>query len=70
MLYGEEVRINKTELGGVVGLPEEKEDTIIIVSAIVGEALRGQRDDIYCVDEPIRVNNRVVGCRSLAKVFK
>ncbi len=64
---GVEIPINNTTLGDVPGLPEERDDTIIIVSAITAEALKGKRNDIYTVDEPVRENYRVVGCKSLAK---
>lgn len=56
-------------MGDVAGLPEEVDDTIIIVSAIVGQALKGKRGDIYTIDEPVRnETGKVIGCRSLSKV--
>ena len=61
------VPINSTTFGNVVGLPDEEENTIIIVSSITAYSLRGKRNDIYIVDELIRDKGIVVGAKSLAK---
>ena len=61
------VPVNSTTFGNVVGLPEEEENTIIIVSSITAYSLRGKRKDIYIVDELIRDRGVVVGAKSLAK---
>lgn len=61
--------INDTIMGDVAGLPEERDDTIIIVSAIVYHAIKHRRNDVYTVDEPVRnERGQVIGVRSLSKV--
>lgn len=63
------VKINRRTFGAVYGLPEPQADTIYIVSAIVAQAVAGQRDDLYIVDETIRDEaGRIIGCNALAKV--
>ena len=63
------IPINKVSFGQVNGLPEAKKDTIYIVSKIVAEAVKGQRNDIYIVDKTIRnEQGQIVGCEALAKV--
>jgi hypothetical protein len=64
---GVQVPVNETTFGNVEGLPPERDDTIIIVSGITASALKGKRNDLYMVDEPIRDNSgKIIGCRSLA----
>lgn len=64
---GAKVRVNKTVFGGVEGLPEQKEDTIIIVSAILANVMRKQgRTDLMVVDSPIHEGGKIVGCRALS----
>jgi len=64
---GVQVPVNETTFGNVEGLPRESDDTIIIVSGITASALKGKRNDLYMVDEPVRDNNgKIIGCRSLA----
>ena len=63
------IPVNKVSFGEVNGLPEAKKDTIYIVSKIVAEAVKGQRNDIYIVDKTIRnEQGQIVGCEALAKV--
>lgn len=69
----DEIRIpvNKTTFGYVEGLPEPKDDTIIIVSAITANVMREKRNDLYTVDEPVRDGTgKIVGCRALSSVTK
>lgn len=64
---GAKVRINKTIFGAVVDLPEEREDTVIIVSAIVANVMRSKgRNDLMVVDSPVRERGQIVGCRALS----
>ncbi len=66
---GAKIPINETTFGSVSGLPKEREDTIIIVSAILANSMRGQgRNDLYAVDEPVREGGRIVGCRALSRL--
>ena len=67
---GSRVPINKTMFGSNTKLPIEKDDTIIIVSALTANVLRKTRSDIYVVDEPVRESGRIVGCRALAKIVE
>jgi hypothetical protein len=71
VLSGGKVRTNLTKIGNVTGLPEEKEDTIIIVPSIVYNALSWTRDDLYCTDEPIRDEHtkRIIASKSITKVY-
>jgi hypothetical protein len=64
------IPINETMFGDVIGLPDEEDGTIIIVSGIAANAIRN-RDDLFVVDEPVRDGNgTIVGCRALAKGLK
>lgn len=63
---GVKVKINKT-IFGEAGLPPEREDTLIIVSAIVANVMRDKgREDLLVVDSPVREGGRIVGCRALS----
>lgn len=63
------VRVNRRTFGEVTGLPEPQEGTVFIVSALVAQAVSGQRDDVYVVDETIRDSEgRIIGCGALAKI--
>lgn len=58
----------QTVYGEVIGLPEPKENTIYIVSAIVAKACPN-RDDLVIPNETIRdANGIVIGCKSLGIV--
>lgn len=70
-MEGAKISINETIFGKVANLPEEKNDTIIIVSAIVANVMTDSgRDDLYTVDEPVRERGIIVGCRALSKTTK
>ena len=63
---GAKVRINKT-IFGEAGLPVEREDTVIVVSAIVANVMRNKgRKDLMVVDSPVREGHKIVGCRALS----
>ena len=64
---GAKVRVNKTVFGAVEGLPEEREDTVIIVSAILANVMRSKgRNDLMVVDSPIHEGGKIMGCRALS----
>lgn len=63
------IKVNKRQFGAVYGLPEQRADTIYIVSALVAQAVSGIRNDVYIVDETIRdEEGKIVGCNALARV--
>ena len=50
------------------GLPEQKEGTIYIVSALVAGAVK-DRDDIFIPNDTVRDDQgRIIGCRNLARI--
>lgn len=58
----------RNTFGEVVGLPEEKADTVYIVSALVAQAAK-DRDDLIIVDNTVRdENGRIIGARGFARV--
>ena len=62
--------IYRSVFGQVENLPEPKADTVYIVSAIVAQAVKGKRDDIYIVDDTVRdENGRIIGCRALGVIY-
>lgn len=63
------IEIYKMFYGEVIGLPEQEDNTIFIVSKIVAEALKGKRDDLLIVNETVKDDNNVVlYCKSLSKL--
>jgi hypothetical protein len=51
------------------GLPEPKEDVMLIVSIVVAQASR--RSDLLVVDDEVRDDQgRIIGCRRLAQLFE
>lgn len=66
---GISVPINHTEFGEVTGLPEPQEDVYYIVSSIVAQAVRWERDDVLIVDDTVRDDEgRIIGARALAEI--
>lgn len=60
------VRINRTSFGEVEGLPEYKEETYYIVSALTANGAP-ERRDLLLTDEAVRDEaGRIVGCKALA----
>lgn len=61
--------IYRSVFGQVENLPDPKADTVYIVSAMVAQAVKGKRDDIYIVDDTVRdENGRIIGCRALGVI--
>lgn len=61
--------ICRSVLGQVENMPEPKADTVYIVSAMVAQAVKGKRDDIYIVDDTVRdESGRIIGCRGLGVI--
>ena len=61
------ITVNTKEIP--VGVPNEKDGTIYIVSKVVGEKLKemGRTDDILVPDEIVRSGSVILGCKSLTK---
>lgn len=60
--------IARCTYGDVQGLPEPKDDTIYVVSAITAQAVP-EREDVFIVDDSVRdENGRIIGVRGLAHV--
>ena len=65
---GIEIDIMKKSFLEPEGLPEPKEGTIFIVSALVAGAVK-DRDDLVVPNDTIRDGEgRIVGCKNLAKI--
>lgn len=62
------IDIMKKSFSEVEGLPEPKENTIYIVSALVAGACKN-RDDLVVPNDIVRDDQgRIIGCRSLARI--
>lgn len=62
------IPVNRTVFGEVEGLPEQQDDIIYVVSAIVAQAVKN-RDDVVIPDDAVRdEQGRIIGCRSFARV--
>jgi len=61
------IPVVRSTMGAPQGLPEQRRDTVIIVSALVAEhPALANRIDLACPGEAIRnENGQVVGCRGL-----
>lgn len=58
----------KSKFGEVQDLPEPRENTIYVVSALVVSALNGARPDVYCPGEAVRdESGRIIGCIGLSQ---
>ena len=67
VVNGISVPLTKTKFGQAEGLPEQKKDTIYIVSSIVCQAYP-DRQDFFIPDQTVRGSEgRIVGCRSLSR---
>jgi len=63
------IPVNRTQFGDVDGLPDPAPDTFYIVSALVAQAVKGQRDDVLIVDDAVRDDQgRIIGARALARI--
>ena len=59
------INLTKTILGEPEGLPEQKDETLIIVSQLIKSALPG-RSDLVVPAEVVRDGKgRIIGCKSL-----
>lgn len=70
VVIGEEggIPITTNKYGEVEGLPEPKEDTIFIVSALVAGRVP-HRSDVFIPNEAVRdEKGRIVGCKSLGRI--
>lgn len=68
-INGVSIPINHTEFGEVTGLPEPQEDVYYIVSSLVAQAVRWERDDVLIVDDTVRDDEgRIIGARALAEI--
>jgi len=67
---GVSIRVNHVVFGEIVGLPEQKEGTLYIVSSLLGwAAARAGRDDVLVPDELIRdQNGNIIGAKSLSRL--
>lgn len=66
---GVEIPVTTTEYGEIENLPEEKPETIYIVSAMVAK-LCVHRFDVFVPNESVRDDNgRIIGCRSLGRIY-
>lgn len=67
--YGE-IPVFRTTFGHVIDLPDEREDTLIVVSAITARAAMQEnpaRRDIFVPGKQIRdAEGRIVGCEGIA----
>lgn len=63
------IPVNITRFGQVEGLPEPQADTVYIVSALVAQAVKGNRDDVVVPDDTVRDGEgRIMGCRAFARI--
>lgn len=61
--------INSTAFGAVENLPEPQEGTVYIVSAIVAQAVKDNRNDCFIVDETVRNEaGQIIGCKAFGIV--
>jgi len=66
------VPVARQQFGEVSGLPDPEPGTVYLVSLVVGQAMKGQRDDLYgpdtSPDGAVRdAEGRIVGTRRLVK---
>ena len=63
------VEVHRTEMGDVYGLPEPVEGTYYLVSLLVANKLKGERDDLLVTDDTVRgEGGKIIGCRAFAVV--
>jgi len=62
------IGVYESKLKLIVGMPEKKESTIYIVSALVMKYLQDTRDDIVCPGNVIRdKDGSVIGCQGFKR---
>lgn len=63
------IPVYENTYGSVEGLPEPVEGAIFVVSALTAQAVKGERSDVFIVDDAVRDNEgRIIGCRALARI--
>ena len=61
--------IVKKVYGEVEGLPEEQPGIFYFCSALVGQAIKGTRNDVLVPGDAVRdAANRIIGCSSFSKI--
>lgn len=62
------IPLTTTVYGEVQGLPDQRDDTLLIVSSMVAARCK-DRTDVFIPNEPIRdAEGRIIGCKSLGRV--
>lgn len=63
------IAINSNYYGEVTGLPEPKDGTMYIVSALVAQAVKYVRSDVLVTDDAVRNDDgQIIGCRAFARI--
>lgn len=66
---GTSIPLTTTVYGEVQGLPDQRDDTLLIVSSMVAARCK-DRTDVFIPNEPIRdAEGRIIGCKSLGRVW-
>jgi len=66
---GVNIPVTTTVFGEIENLPEEKPETIYIVSAIVAKCCTN-RFDVFVPNGSVRDDNgRIIGCKSLSRIY-
>lgn len=61
------IKVNRTKLGKVEGLPPKKDGVILIVPSFVYYQVFLERDDVYIVDEPVKDNKTIKIGRAISR---
>lgn len=65
---GTKIPLTTTAYGEAQGLPDQRDDTLLIVSSMVAARCK-DRTDVFIPNEPIRdAEGRIIGCKSLGRV--
>lgn len=65
---GTKIPLTTTAYGEVQGLPDQRDDTLLIVSSMVAARCK-ERTDVFIPNESIRdAEGRIIGCKSLGRV--
>ena len=65
---GTKIPLTTTAYGEVQGLPDQRDDTVLIVSSMVAARCK-DRTDVFIPNESIRdAEGRIIGCKSLGRV--
>lgn len=63
------IAINSNYYGEVTGLPAPKDGTIYLVSALVAQAVKAIRKDVFVTDDAVRNDDgQIIGCRAFARI--